>query len=388
MDRVSPYFFSLTVSNGAAPDWVQLTPVSKGTFAARDGRSFTIDDAAALIAASPLPIGIDYDHATDLAAKDGGRAPAAGWIEQLAAHGPGNEPGIWGRVSWTPNGAKSIADKEYRGISPAMFSDKEGVVKQIFRAGLTNDPALYIKSLFALMQRSDSAFLSTQEMVQAMTREQLCDMLGVPHNTTQSDLKTKAKGFGDRKRLASAIGLPETATDDDVVNAVDRVGVQSSTLNSCVARILDAAGLAGATLDETTTVALCAKLKTQPAASGNENALQKQVDELQLQIASMNARTAARDAETEAAAAIAAGKLTPAQKSWAIGYCTRDPKGFQSFVASAPRIVAAGSSVAQIETPAGELTQFEKDLCAQLGVKEESYKRERDAKRPLTKETA
>lgn len=369
MDKVIAHFFSIALNNGDAPEWVQLTPVSKGDFVAKDGRRFTIADADALLAASPLPIGIDYDHATDLSAKGGFSAPAAGWIEQLATHGPANEPGIWGRVKWTPRGKQSVIDGEYRGLSPALLSAKgSNVVERIFRVGLTNDPALPVKNLF-----------STQEMVQAMTREQLCDMLGVPHNTTQSDLKAKAKGFGDRKRLASAIGLPETATDDDVVNAVDKFGVQNSTLNARVSRILEAAGLTG-DLDETTTVALCAKLRSPSstvAAGQNETALQKQVDDLQKQVALLTAQNAGRTAEAEVTAAIAAAKLTPAQKAWAIDYCTRDPQGFKAFIGAAPRIVAAGSSVAQIEVPDGELTAQEKKLCAMLGVKEESFKRER-----------
>lgn len=376
-DLVTTTFFSLAMNNGAAPEWVQLTPVSKGAFTRLDGGTYRIDDADAVIAASPLPIGIDYDHATDLAAKEGGRAPAAGWIEQLASHGPGNEPGIWGRVKWTPRGAQSIADGEYRGISPALFSNKAtGAITRIFRAGLTNDPALNIKSLFSI-----------QELATPMNRNQLCAMLGLPQNAADGDIHAAAKktSGADRKKLNSALGLSDAATDDDTLNAVKKVGVQSSTMNARssseavalnnIARILEAAGLSGE-LDETATVALCTKLKQSAGAHGAGGDLQKTVDDLQKQVATLNAKLAGRDAETEVAAAIAAGKLAPAQKDWAVSYCTRDPQGFRDFIANAPTVVVNGR-IASEAAPEDGLTAAEKQICAKLGIKEDAYKAER-----------
>ncbi|MGH6887978.1 MAG: phage protease [Rhizomicrobium sp.] len=369
MDRslaTSRSLFALGAT-GTAPEWVQLTP-SLATFSTRDGRGpFTIRNAADVIRTSLQsgPIGIDYDHATDLAAKAGISAPAAGWIEEIAQHGPNNEPGLWGRVKWTPKGGQAVGEGEYRYISPVLLSNKQNDLIAIGRAALTNDPALVMKGLF-----------SVQEMDE-VNRQSLCDALGIPGTSSDDDITSAIKkgDAGAKKKLASALGVPETATDDDLMAAVKKVGVQATNMS----RILEAAGLAAnAALDEATTVALCAKLKGTAASPGANKAteLQGQVDELQKQLASLNARLAGNDAKTEVEAAIAGGKLAPAQKEWAVDYCSRDPAGFKSFIGTAPKIVAAGA-LASHAVPEGGLTPAEQQLCAALGVSEDKFKAER-----------
>lgn len=369
MDRldVSHHLFAIAVANGTAPDWIQLTPNTE-TFSTRDGRGpFTIKDAASVIALSMQGghVGIDYDHATDFVmnAKSGASAPAAGWIEELCAHGPNNEPGIWGRVKWTPRGNQAIADGDYRYVSPVLLSNKAGDLVAIGRAALTNDPALVMKSLF-----------SQQENVAPMNRTQLCSMLGVPQNASDSDIAAAAKKHPNRKQLTGALGLDDTATDDDVMAAVKKVGPQASTL-AAVERILEAAGLKGHELNDATTTALCAKLKQPVAASGTPD-LQAKFDALQMEFASMCSRLNGRDAETTVTALIAAGKLQPAQKDWATDYCSRDPEGFAKFASNAPVIVGTGR-ITQ-DTPGEDgLTATEKAICAQTGVSHEDFKKTR-----------
>ena len=277
---MSTLLFTLATANGVAPEWIQLTP-STTEFATRDGRGpFKIVSVEALIKASMSngPIGIDYNHATDVVmeSKSGAPTPAAGWIEELLAHGPANEAGLWGRVKWTPKGSQAVAEGEYRYISPVLLSNKQNELVAIGRAALTNDPALVMKGLFSI-----------QEMAQPMNRNQLCDMLGMPHNSSDNDLHQAAtkKTGADRKKLFDNLGLPETATDDDVMSAVRKTGVQPSTLAN-IERVLQAAGLSGVTLDDTATVALCAKLQA-TTTSGNAGALQTQVDDLQKELASV-----------------------------------------------------------------------------------------------------
>src|SRR5262249_34938567 len=96
-----------------APEWVMLIPA--GEFSGRDGRGpFHLTSAAQVIAAT-LALGltagvpIDYDHATDFAAPNGRPAPAAGWIREFADR----DGALWGRVEWTPHGARAITSREY-----------------------------------------------------------------------------------------------------------------------------------------------------------------------------------------------------------------------------------------------------------------------------------
>ena len=130
--------------DGRAPEFVQLTPA--GRFNGRDGRGPFVVDPAAVVAAAQgtLPLVIDEMHATDLQGPSGGAAPARGWITELQAR----EDGVWGRVDWTPEGNTLVVNRSYRGISPALSSDKAtGRVHRVLRAGLTNVPNFTMTTL-------------------------------------------------------------------------------------------------------------------------------------------------------------------------------------------------------------------------------------------------
>jgi phage I-like protein len=129
-----------TLAGAAPPEWVHLVPA--GRFTGADGRGpYTLGDAQAVISAS-LPDGaklpIDENHATDVAAPKGGPSPARGWIVAMETR----PDGIWGRVEWTEEGRRLVADHAYRGISPVFVHSKSGDVQRILRAALTNTPNL------------------------------------------------------------------------------------------------------------------------------------------------------------------------------------------------------------------------------------------------------
>lgn len=142
-DEVSVAIHDATLDVGGAPDWIMVIP-SDG-FSGRDGRGpyevdpqKVIERTLALGFSAGLPI--DYDHASDFAAPNGGRAPAAGWMTDLQVH----DGAIWAHVEWTDKGREAVASHEYRYISPVFSHDeKTGEVLTLLRAGLTNSPNLY-----------------------------------------------------------------------------------------------------------------------------------------------------------------------------------------------------------------------------------------------------
>jgi phage I-like protein len=78
--------------------------------------------------------------------------------------------------------------------------------------------------------------------------------------------------------------------------------------------------------------------------------------------------------------AMRAGKLTPAQREWAVEYCAADPRGFEAFVAKQPAVLSvdgprALGAIAGGREPhrGGRLTEAEVSICAQLGVSREEY---------------
>jgi phage I-like protein len=136
-------------------EWIHLIP--SGEFSGRDGRGpWTLSNADAVIAASSAYAGakkipVDYDHQTDLAAKNGQPAPAAGWISQLEAR----SDGIWGLVEWTEKASAHLDAKEYRYLSPVFNFAPSGEVTRVLRAALTNNPALLELTALASAQSSD-----------------------------------------------------------------------------------------------------------------------------------------------------------------------------------------------------------------------------------------
>jgi phage I-like protein len=65
-------------------------------------------------------------------------------------------------------------------------------------------------------------------------------------------------------------------------------------------------------------------------------------------LASLTQESAEREASGKVAAAFKAGKLTGAQRDWALSLALRDPAGFDAWAASAPQVVLLG----QTEAPA------------------------------------
>lgn len=180
-------------AEGEPTEWVQLMPF--GRFKGRDGRSWQLDpgEAEAVIAASleraaNADLVVDYDHQSDYAARPGvgGRAPAAGWIKELARR----DNGIYGRVEWTSAARQALQASEYRYISPVFLHDRAGGrVRTILRAGLTNTPALELA---------------------AVASEQTGDLM-------------------DMSKIAQALGLGADATEEQILAAIAEMKAATAT---------------------------------------------------------------------------------------------------------------------------------------------------------------
>lgn len=330
---------------GGAPDWVHLLPL--GQIQAQDGRrAWHNADPAAVLAATraigrDLPV--DYDHSIDAIKERGGTAPAAGWIKALELRADG----IWGQVEWTERAKAAIAAKEWRFISPVFQFDKNSrAVLRILRAALTNDPA--IAELKAVAHRTNSEDPMDQDLV-----KQLAKMLGLAETATEAEVRT-ALAAAQAKPLETAIATAAAA--------------------SALAPIAKALGLAETAKPDEITTALAttiAAAKTPDPAKFSPIAV---VTELQGRVATLEtaAKTAAATSEVEAA--IAAGKLIPAQREWGLDYAARDLAGFKAFIAKQPTILAGGRVVeGQPGGGADALTAEEKAVCAAMGLAEKDF---------------
>lgn len=100
--------------------------------------------------------------------------------------------------------------------------------------------------------------------------------------------------------------------------------------------------------------------------------LLKAEEELQ----ALKARLAKETADRVVEEALKAGKVSPAQRGWALEYCRRDPEGFQTYADRAPKLVPTGEELQlQRDDHREEAGLLPEDLaiCRCLNVSPEAY---------------
>ena len=319
------------VVDGKPVQRIQLLPF--GEFTLRDGRGpFRLEAAGAQAVldataawAGAMELMVDYDHQSFYATGPGkgGRAEAAGWIKGLSIEADG----IWGDVEWTEAAAAKLADRRYRYISPLFIAGEGGRVTALRNAGLVNVPAI--------------------------------DGLAP---VAASNLETPM----ELQKIAAALGLPETATLDEILAAIaamaGSVTAASATLTGVAAALKLPATATPEQLVAAATAAAPDQAKFVPIAAFTE---------LQDQLATFSKERA----EAAVAAAMTAGKVTPALKDWASGFAERDLQGFTGWVEKAPVIVAAGTQLDADAgaTGAGTITPEEAAVLKLTGVSPENF---------------
>lgn len=141
--------------SSVAPEWIQIFPAPvDGIIRARPGddRQFRLASADALLAhhaSRETALLIDYDHTSEkLDRWTAQTAPAAAWVERgnLEARPDGS---VWAKPDYTPKGGQTIAEREYRYISPAFLHDDDGNIVALTSIGLVNNPAFAMQALAA-----------------------------------------------------------------------------------------------------------------------------------------------------------------------------------------------------------------------------------------------
>lgn len=261
-------FEIVTGADGTVPNEAHLLPV--GPFRSDDGRpveckAWLLDSVIAkkliaLAASKKTDMLIDYEHQSLRSIENGKPAPAAGWCPNTLEWRDGK--GLYAvQIGWTESAKRRIGDKEYRYISCVFsYSAKTGEVLEIISFALTNTPAIDGLEALADMARV------------ALARG--------------SDLSTKAGA----------------KTMDENEKKVASLTTQNTELNNKVAT-----------------------LTTQNTElSGKVGALTTQNAELAAKVAAIDSEKAAAALAADKAkctemiqAALTAGTLTPAEKSYA-----------------------------------------------------------------------
>lgn len=334
--------FSVEVKPGQS-GWIQIIP--SGRFFGFDGRGpFELKDATAVIAASlrqKTDLFIDRDHQTVFMPR-GTEITAAGWIKKMEAR----EDGVWAFVEWTEKATAQLAAKEYRYISPVFKTNPAtGEVLQILHASLTCNPNL--------------------EMTAVASAD--------PHRSKTTHSQEETKPMDEFvKKLAALLGLAETATADEVLAALTERLQNLNAANAEVSDIrkalkLDAKADAKIVLETMSALVEVGQAK-KPDAS--EYVPMSVFNDLKNDFATLKKEQGDRDATEAVETAMKAGKVTPAQKAWAMEYASADLAGFQKYMDTAPVIVSPGSTApnGQPEAASAKLSDEAKNALQAMGV--------------------
>lgn len=300
--------------NNAVPEWLMLIPA--GVSQGVDGRGPYNNDQPDVVVAASMRDGrpIPFDYNHQTVF-------AALNGSRSPASGwidklENRDGAIWGHVDWTPAGHQAVASREYRYVSPAFLHDAKGRVTKLVSSGLVNAPNL--RELPAINAQLGALFSKQPGDLEVMDEAQ-------------------------RARLAAAYGLPANTTAEALVAHAETQRLANSSLPD--------------------------PSKFVPIEAFTE--LQTQVATLQQGAASAHATNLVEDA-------VKNGKLTPAMKDWGLAYASKDPTGFESYLASVPAIIAPGADPnlagkEEVAAHASGLTSAELEVCANMGLMPEAY---------------
>lgn len=312
-------FLCLNAEAGKVPDTIQLLPAGDYVIG-RDGRRWTKRNIEAIVLRSneylPQHI-IDENHATDLKAPKGEGSPAMGWFNNIRA---GDDGSIWAAAVWTARGKAALENQEYRYISPVFKVGQDGEIEVLMRAALTNSPNLELPAL---------------------------------NSTRTGPADNPAKENAMNKEICAALGLAETATENDVLAAITALKTQANSAQ---------------------TVDLAAYAPRADLAQMEARAVQAEKA-----LAEMNAAQLKEKATAAVEKAIADRKIAPASKDEYIAMCSSEAEleRFNLIMAKSPEIIPAGASGAAGTPPAAEtqteLNAEDETFCKAMGYTREEW---------------
>lgn len=323
--------------NGA-PATVQILPL--GRHVSADGNEFVLDEQgmAEIVGAfnsRKNQMVIDYEHQT----LSGDIAPAAGWIKALYARGA---DGLWAEVEWTKRARQFLGGCEYRYLSPVFVKDMADMrVVGLLNAALTNQPAI------------DGMSPLGQEAV-------------VKGPLARDDKDSTKEERMLLKELMEIVGLKEDGTKQEALAALKEMLGELRDLRGLMARVRDALGLkddAPAPEVEGTLAALA------------QSALM--AEELKEKLIAAEAALSGSEARELVEHAMKQGKVSPAQKDWAMDYAMRDAEAFRVFAAKAPVSVPLGGTLKVQPAMGGArgLCALQAEVNKALGLSENRFRK-------------
>ena len=311
-------------ASGGVPSNIVLIPApsADGTIKGRDGRWFRNDNPEGVIALwkkNDIELQGDYDHKSEDWKAD---TEACAWVKELYL----KNGAVMATVEWTPEARQKIADRNYRYISPAFtITEEQRNIVELSSFALTNRPNLEIK---ALNSAEKPKHYNHEENVMTLTKE-----------------------------LCQQFGLPETATDAEIMAKVKELNTAKIETNSQSADMVPAADY-------------------QLVLNRMEAAEKKLVDQ--------SAKELNSKAEAVVDAAIEAKTVMPSSREYHLNNMKSqdDIDAFTKAFAGAEPIVGSSPEMnnakAQTGMAGGQLSDVEKNICEQMGMSKEDFIKQRN----------
>jgi phage I-like protein len=323
----------LCAVTGDGPVWVEIFPApdKDGWVEGRDGRRFYLPDPQSTIAHTMergVDLQLDIEHASELKAPKGEPAPAAGWFTQLRVAANG---GIEGLVDFTATARAYVDAREYRYLSPVpMVHRVTRAVHRFSSVALTNKPNLHTAALNHEGVGSPEDQPKTKHHMTPEECKELCRELGIAEGSLSPAIIAAAK----KATTEASLNREATPSLEKFIPRADYNAMEQRCLN------------AEQTLKQSTD------------------------DQLEAEI------------NTEIETAVKAGKIAPASADFYKENCRRDGglESFRGFVKDAPVIVGASGLDGKKPREVGaELNSEQLDVCEQMGVDPEEFKKTLDA---------
>lgn len=286
-----------------------------------------------------IDIVIDYEHQT----LEDVEAPAGGWIKDIILQ----DGAIAAKVEWTPKAEEYLKNKEYRYLSPVVLvrkSDNKAVV--LHSVALTNTPA--IDGMFAIV---NSINIDELEGGNDMDLKKLAALLGLPEDATEEQIMQAIQmAVGELGKLQEQLKKKDGSEGETEVVA-NKVIMGLLGLDNEKAKTEDVAAAI---------VALKNPANYVPATEFNK--LKERLDK--------------KDSDEVVTKALKAGKISVAQKEWAEEYALKDPEGFKRFVEKAPQTVPMGEiELDDVKKSDGRINETTMAVCKMLGVSKEDVEK-------------
>jgi phage I-like protein len=337
---------NLTLEMAELPEWLRLLPLGQVNLV--DGRpSFQVDpeslaELVQAFSARGTDLVIDYEHQS----LKGVQAPAAGWIKDLEVR----EDGLWAKVEWTEQAEEYLRRREYRYFSPVLRLDPENRRPQeLMNVALTNVPA--IRGLTPLVAKWGGDALTLGESRESM----LPGALEMKAGEGGPDREADGVNLSLAQELKARLGLePEAPAGALLRKSVELI--QELAHNLGLPGGADVSQIKGG-------------VEALKAGEKRLEPLQAEVEALKTQLLEMSVTRTVEEA-------MMAGKISPAQKDWALSYCHRDPESFKTYVDKAPRVVPVGERLnlgEEIGRKHQGLTPEELAVCRAMNLTPEAY---------------